>query len=69
METDNGFPPVIMGDFNAHPNSDEIRYMRGFHALEGKTTSFYEALSFVKPFAHHPTWSPANRWISDTKTT
>lgn len=25
-----GFPPILVGDFNAEPESDEIRYMRGW---------------------------------------
>jgi endonuclease/exonuclease/phosphatase family metal-dependent hydrolase len=25
-----GFPPIVVGDFNAEPESDEIRYMRGY---------------------------------------
>lgn len=25
-----GFPPIVVGDFNAEPDSDEIRYLRGF---------------------------------------
>lgn len=25
-----GFPPIVLGDLNAEPESDEIRYLRGF---------------------------------------
>jgi endonuclease/exonuclease/phosphatase family metal-dependent hydrolase len=31
-----GFPPVVVGDFNAEPDSDEIRFMRGLTGLGGK---------------------------------
>ncbi len=30
---DGRFPPVVMGDFNAEPQSDEIRYLGGFARL------------------------------------
>jgi endonuclease/exonuclease/phosphatase family metal-dependent hydrolase len=30
-------PPVLCGDFNAEPDSDEIRFLLGLTALEGKT--------------------------------
>jgi endonuclease/exonuclease/phosphatase family metal-dependent hydrolase len=33
-------PPVVMGDFNAHPDSDEIRFMRGLTCLGGKSVYF-----------------------------
>jgi endonuclease/exonuclease/phosphatase family metal-dependent hydrolase len=32
-----GFPPIVMGDFNAEPDSDEIRFMRGLHTLRGRS--------------------------------
>lgn len=31
-----GFSPVVVGDFNAEPDADEIRYMRGLTGLGGK---------------------------------
>jgi endonuclease/exonuclease/phosphatase family metal-dependent hydrolase len=38
-----GFPPVITGDFNAEPDSDEIRFMRGLTTLGGKCVYFADA--------------------------
>jgi endonuclease/exonuclease/phosphatase family metal-dependent hydrolase len=35
-----GFPPVVVGDFNAEPDSDEIRYMRGLTGLGGPCVYF-----------------------------
>jgi endonuclease/exonuclease/phosphatase family metal-dependent hydrolase len=32
-----GFPPILMGDFNAEPDSDEIRFLRGLHTLRGRS--------------------------------
>jgi len=42
-----GFPPVIVGDFNASPDADEIRYMRGLCSLGGKRVYFIDAFGLV----------------------
>lgn len=34
------FPPIVCGDFNAEPDADEIRFMRGLTGLGGKTVYF-----------------------------
>ena len=36
-------PPVLMGDFNAEPDSDEMRYMRGLASIGGQTVYFADA--------------------------
>ena len=40
-------PPVLMGDFNAAPNADEIRYLTGLCAQDGKTVYFADAWLFA----------------------
>lgn len=40
-----GFPPVVMGDFNAEPESDEIRYLRGFNARLGRSVYFADCFA------------------------
>jgi endonuclease/exonuclease/phosphatase family metal-dependent hydrolase len=40
-------PPVLMGDFNAAPEADEIRYLTGLCALQGKTVYFADAWVFA----------------------
>ena len=36
-----GFPPIVVGDFNTEPDSDEIRYLRGYSSLgTGKRVYF-----------------------------
>lgn len=40
-------PPVLMGDFNAAPDADEIRFLTGLCALEGKTVYFADAWTFA----------------------
>lgn len=40
-------PPVLMGDFNATPDTDEIRFLTGAHAIGGKTVYFADAWVFA----------------------
>jgi len=35
-----GLPPVLVGDFNAEPDSAEVRFLRGLQSLGGKSTFF-----------------------------
>jgi endonuclease/exonuclease/phosphatase family metal-dependent hydrolase len=42
-----GFPPVVVGDFNAAPDSDEIRFMLGRCSLGGRSTHFVDAFGLV----------------------
>jgi endonuclease/exonuclease/phosphatase family metal-dependent hydrolase len=36
-------PPVLLGDFNAEPEADEIRYLRGLSVVEGRSVFFADA--------------------------
>lgn len=36
-------PAVLCGDFNAEPDSDEIRFLSGLTVLEGRTTFYQDA--------------------------
>jgi endonuclease/exonuclease/phosphatase family metal-dependent hydrolase len=40
-----GFPPVLMGDFNAEPDSDEMRYLRGLTCLGGPGAYFADCFA------------------------
>ncbi len=42
---DGALPPIVMGDFNAEPESDEIRYLRGFNARLGRSVYFADAFA------------------------
>ncbi len=44
-DKDGGFPPIIMGDFNAEPDSDEIRYLRGYNARLGRSVYFADCFA------------------------
>ena len=47
-----GFPAILMGDFNAEPESDEIRFLKGQCSLRGKSVYFSDT------FAHAGGGSP-----------
>jgi endonuclease/exonuclease/phosphatase family metal-dependent hydrolase len=36
-------PPILCGDFNAEPPSDEIRYLTGNAVIDGRSTYFQDA--------------------------
>ena len=36
-------PPILCGDFNAEPESDEIRFLSAMTALDGRTTHYQDA--------------------------
>ncbi len=59
---DSGFPPIITGDFNAGPDSTEIRYVSGLHALDGRGVSFRDAWKFAGDPGPGATWSSRNPW-------
>lgn len=35
-----GFPPIVVGDFNAEPDSDEIRFLCGLHTIGNASVHF-----------------------------
>jgi endonuclease/exonuclease/phosphatase family metal-dependent hydrolase len=42
---DGVLPPIVMGDFNAEPDSDEIRYLRGFNSRLGRSVYFADSFA------------------------
>ena len=38
-----GMPPILCGDLNAEPDSDEIRFLCGLTPLDGRTTYYQDA--------------------------
>ena len=55
-----GFPPIVVGDFNADPDSDEIRFMTGRHAIEGQSVLFYDSWEVAGAEGRGCTWSNRN---------
>lgn len=59
------FPPVVTGDFNAWPDSDEIRLLGGYRtapAVPGQ--SLLDAWEYAEPGAAAATWDAANPYVA-----
>ena len=41
------YPAVLVGDFNAEPDSDEMRFLRGQHVHDGRSTYFIDTFGEV----------------------
>jgi endonuclease/exonuclease/phosphatase family metal-dependent hydrolase len=41
------FPGVLVGDLNAEPDSDEVRFLRGLHTRDERSTYFIDAFGEV----------------------
>lgn len=48
---------ILCGDFNAPPDSDEMRFLRGLTTLAGRRTVYQDAFARVQPRADGFTWS------------
>lgn len=53
-------PQILCGDFNATPDSDEIRFLRGLTTLGGRRTHFQDAWLRRYPDQVGITWSSEN---------
>lgn len=55
-------PQIILGDFNATPDHDEIRFLRGRHTLEGRRVHYRDAYAEYCPFESQEgaTWASRN---------
>jgi endonuclease/exonuclease/phosphatase family metal-dependent hydrolase len=47
LAPDDGPPPVLLGDFNAAPDADEMRFLRGLTPLGGTSVYFADAWMFT----------------------
>jgi endonuclease/exonuclease/phosphatase family metal-dependent hydrolase len=57
-----GFPPILVGDFNAEPESAEIRYVTGMQSLDGRSVHFYDAWRLAGGGGDGATWSNHNAY-------
>jgi endonuclease/exonuclease/phosphatase family metal-dependent hydrolase len=55
-------PPVLMGDFNADPISDEIRYLKGQHLVDGRSIYFADAWEYAEPAGPGYTYARDNAY-------
>jgi endonuclease/exonuclease/phosphatase family metal-dependent hydrolase len=59
-------PPILMGDFNAEPDSDEIRFLRGLSALGGRGTYWADCFA-IAGRGPGATYSRDNRYAADLR--
>lgn len=62
-----GYPPVVTGDFNAWPDSDEIRLLGGYRTapvVPGQV--LVDAWEYADPAAPSATWDLANPYVAGT---
>lgn len=57
-----GFPPILVGDFNAPPDATEIRYVKGLHAIAGRSMYLRDAWEFAGSGGDGSTWSNRNSY-------
>ncbi|HEY1639704.1 MAG TPA: endonuclease/exonuclease/phosphatase family protein [Streptosporangiaceae bacterium] len=60
-----GFPAVVTGDFNAWPDSDEVRQFGGYKtapAVPGQV--FLDAWEYADPAQPAATWDAANPYVA-----
>ncbi|MFE4721802.1 endonuclease/exonuclease/phosphatase family protein, partial [Streptomyces sp. NPDC056728] len=59
------FPPIVTGDFNAFPDSDEVRQFGGYKtapAVPGQV--FLDAWEYADPAQPSATWNAANPFVA-----
>lgn len=59
-----GYPPILVGDFNADDQSAEIRYLKGLQSLDGSSAYFVDAWAFAGDGGPGTTWSRRNDFAS-----
>jgi endonuclease/exonuclease/phosphatase family metal-dependent hydrolase len=59
-----GFPPIVVGDFNAEPSSAEIQYMSGYRSMDGRSVMFFDAWRVAGEGGPGYTWSNRNDFAS-----
>jgi endonuclease/exonuclease/phosphatase family metal-dependent hydrolase len=57
-------PQIVMGDFNARPESDEIRWLRGLTNLDGRRVHYQDAWERLHPGQPGWTWASANPYTA-----
>jgi endonuclease/exonuclease/phosphatase family metal-dependent hydrolase len=57
-------PQILMGDFNARPEADEMRFLRGLTSLAGRRTYYQDAWLRLHPDEAGWTWAGANPYTA-----
>ncbi|CAM5453340.1 hypothetical protein SVIOM74S_05473 [Streptomyces violarus] len=64
---DTPFPPVVTGDLNAWPDSDEIRLLGGYKTAPAVPRQvLLDAWEYADPAAPSATWDAANPYVAPT---
>jgi endonuclease/exonuclease/phosphatase family metal-dependent hydrolase len=61
------FPLIVCGDFNATPESTEVRFMKGLHAFEGRSFHLWDSFELIHPDQFGYTWSNTNPFAAEDK--
>jgi endonuclease/exonuclease/phosphatase family metal-dependent hydrolase len=57
-------PALLMGDLNAEPDSDEIRYLRGLKTLDGRSVYFADSWLYAGDGGQGATFDRRNRFAA-----
>ncbi len=60
------FPPILCGDFNADPVSEEIRMITGQTSCPGGNLVFHDAWRFINHAKSGFTWDNVNPYVCDS---
>lgn len=55
-------PPILMGDFNAGPQTDEIRYLKGEHVLDGRSVYLADVWDYAEEQGPGFTYARSNAY-------
>ncbi len=58
------FPPILVGDFNADPDSDEIRFLCGLTSLQGRSIFLQDAWRLAGDGTPGFTWDNRNPYAA-----
>lgn len=58
-----GFPTILVGDFDATPDSAGIRFLRGLQSLEGHSTHYLDAWTAAGNEGAGYTWTSQNLYV------
>lgn len=65
---DTPLPPILCGDFNAKPPSDEMRFLNANAVIEGRSTHYVDAWSTLRPteagYTYDPLTNPQARFLN-----
>ena len=60
------YPPILCGDFNADPHSEEIRMLLGQTTCPVDNLVFHDAWAFIHPEKTGFTWDNANPYVAQS---